>query len=227
MFTLAEVVPWGRSFEEYRRMFALGRDSLRSRILGCADGPASFNAEATGSGLSVVSSDPLYRFSASQIRQRILETSEVVLEQTLRNREEFVWTTINSIDDLRELRMSSMERFLADFEAGREEGRYIDAELPDLPFADRAFDLAVCSHFLFLYSDQLTEDFHIAAIREMARVATEVRIFPLLALGARRSMHVDGVCQRLSAQDFLVTIERVPYAFQRGGNEMMRVRRPT
>jgi hypothetical protein len=227
MFTLAEVVPWGRSFEEYRRMFALGSDSVRSRILGCADGPASFNAEATGSGLSVVSCDPLYRFSASQIRHRILETSEVVLEQTLRNREEFLWTSINSIDDLRELRMSSMERFLADFEAGKEEGRYVDAELPDLPFADRAFDLAVCSHFLFLYSDQLTEDFHIAAIREMARVATEVRIFPLLALGARRSMHVDGVCQRLSAQDFLVRIEQVPYEFQRGGNEMMRVRRPT
>jgi hypothetical protein len=47
MFTLERVVPWGRSFDEYRRMFVLSSDDLRLRILGCADGPASFNAEAT------------------------------------------------------------------------------------------------------------------------------------------------------------------------------------
>jgi hypothetical protein len=40
MFTLETVVPWGRSFDEYRRMFALSDDALQGRILGCADGPA-------------------------------------------------------------------------------------------------------------------------------------------------------------------------------------------
>jgi hypothetical protein len=45
-FTLDQVVPWGRSFDEYRRMFALSDDDLGLRILGCADGPASFNGEA-------------------------------------------------------------------------------------------------------------------------------------------------------------------------------------
>ena len=35
MFTLDQVVPWGRSFDEYRRMFALSDDELRLRILGC------------------------------------------------------------------------------------------------------------------------------------------------------------------------------------------------
>ena len=53
MFTLDTVVPWGRSFDEYRRMFALGEAELRRRILGVADGPASFNAQATAGGLSV------------------------------------------------------------------------------------------------------------------------------------------------------------------------------
>ncbi len=47
MFTLDQVVPWGRSFDEYRNMFALADTDLRSKILGCADGPESFNAEAT------------------------------------------------------------------------------------------------------------------------------------------------------------------------------------
>ena len=36
-------------------MFALSSEDLRSRILGCADGPASFNAEATAAGFSVIS----------------------------------------------------------------------------------------------------------------------------------------------------------------------------
>jgi hypothetical protein len=49
-FSLDRVVPWGRSLAEYRRMFALTEEQFRMRILGCADGPASFNAEATALG---------------------------------------------------------------------------------------------------------------------------------------------------------------------------------
>jgi hypothetical protein len=224
MFTLDQVVPWGRSYDEYCRMFALSPDDLRSRLLGCADGPASFNAEATRAGHQVVSCDPLYRCSAEQIRQRIRDTADVVLEQTRRNQHDFVWTSITSLEQLRQLRMSSMERFLADFEDGTREGRYLDAELPKLPFADGGFDLALCSHFLFLYSEQCTEEFHVASIREMNRVAGEVRVFPLLALGGERSRHVDPVCRRLSQEGYEVVIQEVPYEFQRGGNQMMRVR---
>lgn len=44
-FELDDIVPWGRSFEEYRRMFALSPDDLTGRLLGCGDGPASFNME--------------------------------------------------------------------------------------------------------------------------------------------------------------------------------------
>ena len=59
MFTLDHIVPWGRSFDEYRRMFALSEADAQLRMLGCADGPASFNADATRQGASVVSCDPL------------------------------------------------------------------------------------------------------------------------------------------------------------------------
>jgi hypothetical protein len=67
---LNEVIPWGRSFEEYQRMFALTDDDLAGRILGCGDGPASFNAEATALGHTVVSSDPIYAFSPREIERR-------------------------------------------------------------------------------------------------------------------------------------------------------------
>ena len=104
-----------------------------------------------------------------------------------------------------------MDRFLADFEAGRHEERYVAGELPALPFADFAFDLAVCSHFLFLYSEQLSEQFHVESLRNLMRVATEARIFPLLELGGKPSRHVDEVRMTLRDDGHRVEIEVVNY----------------
>src|SRR5207249_1290671 len=164
MFTLDQIVPWGRSFDEYRRMFAMSDADLRARILGCADGPASFNVDATRLGGHVTSCDPLYRWNATEIRDRIIATSDEVLEQTRLNAHEFVWDTIRSVEELRRLRMEAMEAFLEDYEAGRRQSRYVDGQLPTLPFTDQKFDLAICSHFLFLYTSHLTEDFHKSAV---------------------------------------------------------------
>jgi len=224
VFTLSSVVPWGRSFDEYRRMFALTGADLAGRILGCGDGPASFNAEATRRGTQVVSCDPLYQFSAEQIQQRIQETAPEVLEQARRNAHEFVWDeAIPDVDALKRVRMTAMSAFLDDYAQGRDGGRYLDAGLPSLPFADGAFDLALCSHFLFLYSQQLDEAFHVQSMRELCRVAREVRVFPLLALGTVRSTHLEPAMHALEADGFKIAAERVPYEFQRGGNEMVRV----
>jgi hypothetical protein len=41
--TLNDVVPWGKSFDEYVAMFVLSDADLQRQILGCGDGPASFN----------------------------------------------------------------------------------------------------------------------------------------------------------------------------------------
>ena len=68
---LKEVVPWGRNLEEYKLMFNLSETDLNAKILGCGDGPASFNAEMTKLGYSVTSFDPIYQFSAQQIEERI------------------------------------------------------------------------------------------------------------------------------------------------------------
>jgi hypothetical protein len=228
MFTLDRVVPWGRSFEEYRHMFALTDADLNRRIVGCGDGPASFNAEATHLGHRVVSCDPIYRFGCSQIQERIAATYDEVLDQTQANAHEFVWAGgISSIEELGQVRMAAMRRFLDDYESGKRAGRYLDAELPKLPFEDGAFDLALCSHFLFLYSVRPGEAFHRAALHEMCRVAAEVRVFPLLALGGERSTFVDRCTDDLTQSGYFVTIQEVPYEFQRGGNQMMRVGRLT
>jgi hypothetical protein len=171
VFTLDQVVPWGRSFDEYRRMFALTDAELRSRIVACADGPASFNAEATRRGAKVTSCDPLYRWDTNQVRERIAATCDMMLEETRRNAGEFVWSSIRSVEELGRVRMAAMQAFLDDFSSGKVEGRYVEAELPALPFADASFDLALCSHFLFLYSDHLSYEFHRVTVLDMLRVA--------------------------------------------------------
>jgi hypothetical protein len=222
-FSLDRVVPWGRSFAEYERMFSLKPDDLKRPVLGCADGPASFNAEATKRGIEVVSVDPLYAFSAVEIRRRIKEVCPQVLEQTWQNRDGFVWNDFRSIEALGWMRLRTMVRFLKDYPAGREAGRYVLAELPKLPFADGAFALALCSHFLFLYSDHVSEPVHVDSVLELCRVADEVRIFPLVALGNQPSRHVAAVVRAVERLGRKAEIERVPYEFQRGGNEMLRI----
>jgi hypothetical protein len=119
VFTLDEVIPWGRSFEEYVAMFALSEKDLQSRILGCADGPASFNVEMHERGQKVISVDPLYQHSLEQVRQRIKSASAKVMEQLRENQDDYVCSTIPSIDALRELRMRTMRDFLVDFDQGK------------------------------------------------------------------------------------------------------------
>jgi SAM-dependent methyltransferase len=220
-FTLDTVVPWGRSYEEYVSMFGLTEADLGLRILGCGDGPAAFNAALTGRGGRIVSLDPVYAFDADQIRGRIAETCETVLTQLRRNRDDFVWGVIPSVEALGSLRMAAMETFLADFDAGKRAGRYMPGELPSLPFADGEFDLALSSHFLFLYSDLLSARFHLEALREMLRVACEVRVFPLVTLANEKSPHLGFVTEQLASLGYGAEVRKVSYEFQRGGNEML------
>ena len=42
-FELNDVVPWGRTLEEYREMFLLSDEDMLKSIAGFGDGPASFN----------------------------------------------------------------------------------------------------------------------------------------------------------------------------------------
>ena len=222
-FRLDEVVPWGRTLAEYRAMFDFTDDDMSGTVLGCGDGPASFNAESTRLGYRVTSSDPIYRFSAAELRSRINETADIIAKQLQQNAHEFVWSRFSGPGELIDARMAAMREFLADYPLGLSEGRYVEAALPDLPFSDRSFDLVVCSHFLFLYSQQRDLGFHLNAINELCRVAAEVRIFPLLELGSVTSRHLDAIVAALREKSHSVEIVPVDYEMQKGGNQMLRV----
>ena len=209
--------------EEYAAMFALSQGELNSSILGCADGPASFNAEMTARRRVVVSVDPVYQFSSEEIRAQVDRTYPTILQQLRENHGDYVWTRVSSPEELGRLRMESMNKFLADFPGGRVTGRYLPGDLTLLPFENQAFDLALCSHFLFLYSGQLSVEFHFRAIAEMLRVAKEVRIFPLVTLGGKPWPYLEALCHYLYECDRTAEVRTVDYEFQRGANQMLTV----
>ncbi|HNX04219.1 MAG TPA: methyltransferase domain-containing protein [Opitutales bacterium] len=224
-FTLDSVVPWGRSFDEYVRMFDLSAADLEKRIFGCGDGPAAFNATLAARGGRIVSADPVYAFSAKEIEGRIDVTYEKVMAQLRANAGDYLWTEFSGPEEVGATRMAAMKAFLADYEAGRAAGRYVAASVPELPFADASFDLALVSHFLFLYAAQMDADFHVRALRELLRVAKEVRVFPILTLDGRPYPEMEAVRSGLEESDVTALVRRVPYEFQKGGNEMMVLRR--
>lgn len=218
---LQQVVPFGRSLDEYVQMFNLSEADLQRRILGVGDGPASFNAEATQQGAQVTSIDPIYQFGGAEILARFNAVVDDIIGQVRATPNDWVWSYHHSPDDLRHHREQAITRFLEDYETGQQDGRYQVGALPQLNFADQQFDLALCSHFLFLYSDHYDQTFHLASLLEMLRVSREVRVFPLLTLMSARSPHLDPVLSGLQAKGYVTEIVTVPYELQKGGNEML------
>ena len=188
MFTLDQVVPWGRSFDEYQRMFALTEADLSLRIVGCGDGPASFNAEATRRGARSCphrSHLPMRGRSDSGADRGNLRSKSSSRPEA----------TPGSSSGTRFGRSRSSARFAwprcrrfsktTVWEGQRSIRRQRTADASLLTTRRSIWRSAHIS--LFLYTSQLGEAFHRSAIREMCRVAAEIRIFPLLALGGRRS----------------------------------------
>ena len=225
--SLAKVIPFGRSLAEYQAMFSLSPEDQQLNILDCGGGPASFNGELTAQGGHVTTVDPLYQFSATQIKQRFQASLDDVMAQIEATPENWCWSFHQNSADLKQNRIKVMERFTADFSQGKASGRYLQASLPQLPFKDGQFDLALCSHFLFLYSDLLSPEFHLQAVQELCRIAKEVRIFPLRTLASQPSTDVEPVCRMLRSQGLHPEIVQVEYELQKGGNEMLRFSIPS
>jgi hypothetical protein len=202
-------------------MFGLSDDDLNKRILGCGDGPASFNAEATERGYQIISCDPVYQFNVEEIRRRIDEVYPEIMAKMQQGADSYIWDSLGSVEQLGKVRMAAMSRFLSDFDTGRQQGRYVPASLPSLPFSDSEFDLALCSHFLFLYSDHVDAAAHLASMWELCRAASEVRVFPVVSLDGKTSRHLDFVMTALADDGIAVSLQPVSYRFQKGATEML------
>lgn len=202
-------------------MFSLTETDLKGNILGCGDGPASFNAEATAAGVKITSADPVYCFNTNQIESRVKEVSHDIALQLEKNASNYLWSSFKNVEEVVNARLSAMEAFLKDYETGKGEGRYIEASLPTLPFKNKQFTLALCSHFLFLYNEHVNQEQHIASVLELCRVAKEIRIYPLVTLNAEPSPHLNPVIEAVTTLGYSAQAVAVPYRFQRNATEML------
>ena len=214
------MVPWGRMAQEYEAMFGLSAADRDLRILGCGDGPACFNAQWTRLGASVTSVDPIYGGDAAAIKQRIDAVTPELTSQLTQHAQDFDWRQAGSVQALVAKRLAAMDEFLRDFEAARGQGRYVPASLPTLPFGKHQFELALVSHFLFLYSQQLSLQFHEQSLAQTLRVAKEVRVYPVLGPDGRTSPHLTPVMNGLRGQGHSVSLSAVDDRFQMGATHM-------
>jgi SAM-dependent methyltransferase len=212
-----------RSFDEYCASFDLDPERLPAQILDCAAGASDFVAQATARGATATAVDPGYRRGAAvpELARAGMHSGTGMIDS---HRDRFTYAWYGSPQARTRMRDVAMQGFADDYAAHPE--RYVAAELPDLPFADRAFDLAVCSHLLFTWATDLDEQWHLNAIHELTRVATEVRIFPLVLQQTGDPVpFMDHLLARLA--DHGITTERktVTYEFQIGANQMLRLAR--
>lgn len=210
-----------RAYDEYVAFFGLDPDALRGkRVLDCSAGASSFVARLCRQGVDAVAVDPAYELPRDQLAEvaaaGLRDGNAIAASFPGR----FTWRWYGSVEAREKMRSRALAEFVLDLAEHPE--RYVAASLPALPFADRAFDIAVCSHLLFTWADQLGYDWHVAALRELLRVAGEVRVFPTVLQGAGDPVPfwVELMAQ-LRSEGAVVRQAVVDYEFQVGAHEML------
>lgn len=223
-FGIDKLVCSSRSYDEYLRMFALDENGLESsKILDCAAGAASFTAALLGHGHDAVATDILYDIDPDILEKKCESDLLKIMESLSKVQDMYIWDYFKDPNEQRKCRTANYRKFIESY-CERMGDRYIKSVLPNLPFPDNEFSLLLSSHFLFVYDDRLSYDFHRSCIQEMLRVSSkEVRIFPLVGLGGKRSLFVERVNKDRFFTEVDLEILRVPYEFFRGVNEMLRI----
>ncbi len=208
-----------RSYDEYRAMFDLP-DPLPRSVLDCSAGGSGFTAVAAGLGVDAVAVDPAYTMNDRDLAEAVRAGSTTGGGIVDQYPGDFTWSWYGNREAREQLRSEAAERFLADRTAHPE--RYVAASLPELPFEPGRFDVALCSHLLFTWSERFGAEWHLDALRELCRVAAEVRVFPLVVQGNGAPVpFLDDVRRALDEDGFGSEVRKVPYEFQRGADQML------
>lgn len=194
-------------------MFGLTDDDVAGlSVLDCCAGASSFTAESPA---RVMALDPAYASQnlSDQVWAGLRDVDRIIGE----NEEHFDWSWYGNRERRTRLRTTAARLFLDDFK--RRPDRYVAGALPNLPFADSSFDLVVCSHLLFTWSDVLSAQWHRRAFAELARVARqEIRVFPLVLQGVGTPV---AFLDDLRSEFADSQVRTVAYRFQRDANQML------
>lgn len=220
---MRKLVLWGHNIEENQEMFDMARENLNSTILEYGCGPSALNSQLHKSNPHIVSCDPLFNLDKSELTKEATHTFDEMVEKVRENQEKFDFTHYGGLEGLIKQRRAGMEEFFADYEKGKKEKRYLPLNTTELPFANFHFDYALSSHFLFAALDNKDIEYYLQCIRELARVAKEVRIFPLVDRFNQLSPFIGPVLLGLQQDNYGAEVREVPYHLQPRGNAMLRV----
>ncbi len=222
-FPLDSIAFYGRSYDEYLRFFGLlPGDFAGSAVLDVAAGPSSFTAEARGCGLAAVAVDPLYGLSPSALAAHVQLDYRSMHARMHGRPEMFRLRRFESLEAAVRDRFAAAARFLADYEAHFAHDRYVGAALPALPFADGAFEVVLCAHLLFLHARHFDREFHLAALRELVRVARrEVRVHPVCGADGKPYPHLGFLRRSLEAEGIGFEERRVDHEFFAGADSTL------
>ncbi|TAL64597.1 MAG: hypothetical protein EPN84_03145 [Legionella sp.] len=220
---MRKLVLWGHSAEDYREMFDLTQEDLQSKILEFGCGPSAVNSQQKTKNQEVISCDPLFVLDKDTLSSKALMIFAEMAAEIKAEERFFDFSRTEGLDNLLVSRKQGMAKFFADYTQGKKEGRYVGLSDSQLPFADFTFDLALCSHYLFADLDEQNVEFHLQMIRELARVAKEVRIFPLIDREEKTSECLGPVLLGLQHDNYGVEVREVPFHLHQSGNAMLRV----
>ncbi|MFJ6895151.1 hypothetical protein [Streptomyces hokutonensis] len=209
---IGDLVISARPFADYVAQFALSDPMLRiGRVLDCPGGASDFAAAVRTMGGQATSVDPCYGDDTAHLTRHITADLNRVLAWTAAQPGRF------PLDELGVWRhapawRAAADAFLGDFRRDRDRntGHYQPAALPRLPFPDDSFTLAVSGFLLFTYPHQFDVDFHLCALRELLRVAAEVRVHPLNDSAGNPYPMLETVLGHLAADGIRVDLIAVP-----------------
>ncbi|MFJ8959809.1 class I SAM-dependent methyltransferase [Lentzea sp. NPDC102401] len=216
---LGEVYANPRPLADYQAMFALTNDTVKAaRILDCPAGVSPFGAQVRALGGTVTSVDPAYALSADQLEARAHGDLHRIFHDA--GADPFTQQSRGPLSVNRAEVSASIDSFLTDYVKNAE--CYTAARLPELPFPDNSFDLALSGNLLFAHPGQLDENTTIEFLAELLRVACEVRIFPVTDRMSVPHPLLDSIVDTLRVNGVIATTLDVPYRLQCGGTRMLR-----
>ncbi|WP_211746663.1 SAM-dependent methyltransferase [Paenibacillus sp. Marseille-Q4541] len=218
---LDRIIFIGRTFEEYCSMFHITPEEIASlRILDCPGGACSFTATANSQGGRVVSADIAYAYPSQELYEKGKRDIDHAIDQMSKVKDRYVWSYFSDLQELSVHRNEALE--LCTHDMIEHPNCYVETELPSLPFTDQQFDLVLSAHFLFMYSDRLSQAFHLATLTELMRVARqEIRIYPITQLDGDRSFLVETIINYAKQMGWKSEIIPISYEFQRGAVHML------
>jgi hypothetical protein len=217
---ITKILVTSRDYHEYLAMFGLSEEDCRTyRFLDCPGGASDFGAQVRRRGGQAVSVDPVYDLSPDELQEHVLSELDRGIQRAadVPFLYDFAWT--GGLDGYLARRREAAETFLADYTrhaAHKASPHYVTAALPDLPFLSGTFDIAVVPNLLFCYANHFDVAWHRQAVRELLRVARQVRIHPLTESTGTPYGQLDELIGLLSEDGIHCSVVDVEYRLHPG-----------